>query len=60
VYESLGARGRGVLVCAGTVIEAAKCNALEDEIDIAEVVAPNAVAFSYRPFEIITLKLSMA
>ena len=56
LYESFRTRGTSRLVAAFPVGEAAKVNLLEQPIGEVRVV-DGAVAFDFRPFEIVTLRL---
>ncbi len=57
VYEPHGARGRSILQFARNVKRAEKVNLLEEPLEDSEPVEieGNAVTFSVRPFEVITL-----
>ncbi|MGV3617573.1 MAG: alpha-mannosidase [Fimbriimonas sp.] len=58
LYECHNSRGRAELSCARPVRSASLCDL--EERDVAELeVQDGLVAFDYRPFEIVTIKLRM-
>lgn len=58
LYECHNARGMAELFCARNVREAFLCDMEENPVAELEIVE-GAVAFSYRPFEILTIRLSV-
>lgn len=58
LYECHQTRGKAELYCSAKIKSCAVCDLLENELQQIEV-SSNAVQFEYRPFEIITLKLTL-
>jgi alpha-mannosidase len=58
MYEARGMRGEAVLQSTLPVRSAARCNLLEEESGNVEL-SDGGAAFSFKPFEIITLKLKL-
>jgi alpha-mannosidase len=59
LHEPLGDRGRVRLGFAGEVRRAARCSLLEDAGDELRVVDATTVELELRPFELVTLRVSL-
>ncbi|KAI9895052.1 MAG: Glycoside hydrolase, 38 vacuolar alpha mannosidase [Vezdaea aestivalis] len=63
LYDSLGGKGEGWLIWRGGVEAAFKTNVLEDdleELDVEKGDKGHRVRVSFRPFEVVTIRLQLA